>query len=121
MLERGEIGFDMSKMSWAHWLAALLTAVTGGIHVFLYFDQGFLPFLFAGVVFYGAIVGLLFNVYRRLLYVIGIPFVLGQIGLWAAQGMPDIEIAIVDKPVQVLLILLLAYLFVNESALTAGE
>lgn len=117
VLERGEVGFDVSKMSWAHWLAALLAVATGAIHIFLYLNQGFVGFLFAGVVFFGAVLGLLFNVFRRLLYVVGIPFTAGQIVIWAAQGMPDMEIAIIDKPIQVLLILLLVFLFVREDDL----
>lgn len=120
LFERGEIGFHAEKMSWAHWLAAGLAAVTGVIHLYLYWDQAFPPFLFAGVVFLGAVVALLLNVYRRLLYVLGIPFTAGQVVIWAAQGMPDMEIAVIDKPVQVLLILLLVYLFLKEDELTAG-
>jgi hypothetical protein len=117
IFERGDVGFDTTKMTWAHWSAGVLAAVTGGIHLFLYLEQGFPAFLFAAVVFFGAIGALLLNLYRRLLYVLGIPFTAGQIVIWAAQGMPDMSIALVDKPVQVLLILLLVYLFLNEDAL----
>ncbi|MFC6976914.1 hypothetical protein ACFQL1_22900 [Halomicroarcula sp. GCM10025709] len=117
IFERGEVGFDTGRMSWAHWLAGGLAAITGGIHLYLYLEQGFPAFLFAALVFFGAIVALLLNLYRRLLYLLGIPFTAGQIVLWAAQGMPDMSIALVDKPVQVLLILLLVYLFLNEDAL----
>lgn len=120
ILERGEVGFSSEKMSWAHWVGVVLAAVTGGIHVFLYFEQGFVPFLFAGVVFLVAAIAVLFDVYRRLLYVVGIPFVAGQIATWYMQGMPDMAIAAIDKPIQVLLVLLLGYLFLNEDQLTAG-
>lgn len=119
ILERGDVGFDAEKMSWAHWLGAVLAAVTGVIHVFLYVNEGFVPFLFAGVVFLAAVVALLLNLYRRLLYVIGIPFTAGQIVMWAAQGMPNMDIALIDKPVQAVLILLLVYLFLNEDELGA--
>lgn len=121
VLERGEIGFHAEKMSWAHWLAASLATITGAVHLYLFVDQAFPPFLFAGVVFLGAVVAVLLNVYRRLLYVLGIPFTAGQIVIWAAQGMPDMEIAMFDKPIQVLLILVLVYLFVKEDDLTAGK
>jgi len=120
LLEGGEIGFSPARMSWAHWIATALAVVTGVIHLYLYVDQGFVPFLFADVVFLVAAVAVLLNAYRRLLYALGIPFTAGQIGIWAAQGMPDMSIAMIDKPVQALLILLLAYLFVNEDELTAG-
>ena len=100
-------------MTPVHWLAAPLATVTGVIHVYLYVNQGFLPFLFAGVVFFVAIVGLLLNVYRNVLYLLGIPFTAAQIVMWYAQGMPDMEIAMIDKPVQALLVLVLAYLLVR--------
>ena len=119
LFDRGDIGFHAGKMSWAHWLAAALAALTGVIHLFLYWNQGFVPFLFAGVVFLGAVAALLLNVYRHLLYALGIPFTAGQIVIWAAQGMPDMDIAIFDKPIQLMLILVLAYLFMNEDKLTS--
>lgn len=119
LFERGEIGFDNGKMSGTHWLAAALATATGVIHLFLYWDQGFVPFLFAGVVFLGAVGALLLNVYRRLLYALGIPFTAGQIAIWAAQGMPDMDIAIFDKPIQLVLILVLGYLFVKEDELSS--
>ena len=119
IFEQGEVGFDAEKMSWAHWLGAVLAAVTGVLHVYLYVDEGFVPFLFAGVVFLAAVVALLLNLYRRLLYVLGIPFTAGQIVMWAAQGMPSMDVAIIDKPVQVVLILVLVYLFLNEDELVA--
>lgn len=119
ILERGEVGFDAEKMSWAHWLGSVLATITGVIHVFLYVNEGFVPFLFAGVVFLGAVVAILLNLYRRLLYVLGIPFTAGQVVMWAAQGMPNMEIALIDKPVQVVLILLLVYLLLNEDDLVA--
>lgn len=107
-------GFDAATMTPAHWLLGGLAAVTGVIHLYLYVEQGFLPFLFAGVVFLGAIAAMLFNVYRRVVYALGIPFTAGQIALWYLQGMPDMGIAVIDKPVQAVLIVLLAYLLWTE-------
>lgn len=69
--------------------------------------------------FYAAILALLLNVYRRLRYLLGIPFTARQIVLWAAMGMADIEIAMIDKPVQGGLILVVVYLFVKEDDLVA--
>lgn len=103
-------GYDGATMTPAHWLVAALAAVTGVIHLYLYIEQGFLPFLFAGVVFLAAIGAMLFNVYRRVVYALGIPFTAGQIVLWYVQGMPDMSIAVFDKPVQLLIVVLLAYL-----------
>ena len=119
VFERGAIGFDRGKMSWAHWLATALAAVTGAIHVLLYVNEGFPGFMVAAVVFFGAIIALLLNVYRRMLYLLGIPFTAGQIVLWVAQGMPNMSIALIDKPVQVVLIVLLGYLLANEGDLAS--
>jgi hypothetical protein len=77
----GRFGFDTATMPPTHWLLGGLAAVTGVIHLYLYVEQGFLPFLLAGVVFLGAIVAMLFNVYRRVVYALGIPFTAGQIVL----------------------------------------
>lgn len=120
VFERGEVGFDTTTVSLAHWLAAALAVVSGTLHVFLYVTEGFPGFLVAGLVFYAAAVAVLLNLYRRLLYVLGIPFTAGQIVLWVAQGMPSMDIALIDKPVQLLLIVLLGYLFLTEDDL-AGE
>lgn len=106
---------DADTMTPAHWAAAGLAAVTGAIHLYLYASQGFLPFLFAGVVFYTAIIGMALNVYRRALYALGVPFTAGQIGLWLYLGMPDATLGAVDKVVQVALIALLVYLFRTEA------
>lgn len=107
--------FEADTMTRAHWAAAALAAVTGTVHVYLYVTQGFLPFLFAGVVFYAAIVGMGLNVYRRVLYALGVPFTAGQIVLWVALGMPDATLGAVDKVVQLTLIGLLVYLFRTEA------
>ena len=77
-----EIGWNPSALSGLQWLAVLLAAVTGAIHLYLYWTEEFLPFLFAGVVFFAAILGLLFHVYPMVLYALGIPFTAGQIVLW---------------------------------------
>lgn len=104
-----------------HWVTFGLAALTGIIHVYLWYQQGNPAFLFAGAVFFGAVIAGLLNVYRRVLYAIGIPFTAGQIAIWALIGMPDMNIAIIDKPIQVALIVLLAYLFVNEKKLVAAH
>lgn len=111
---RAAVGFDADLMTPWHWLLGVLVAITGVIHVYLYVEQGFVGFLFAGVVFLAAVVAMLFNVYRRVLYAIGVPFTAGQIVLWYVQGMPDMGIAIIDKPVQLLVLVLLGYLFTVE-------
>lgn len=107
--------FDAETMTRVHWAAAALAAVTGTVHVYLYVTQGFLPFLFAGVVFYAAIIGMSLNVYRRVLYALGVPFTAGQVALWVYLGMPDATLGALDKVVQLALIALLVYLFRAEA------
>lgn len=116
---RQGFGFRTESMTPVHWAAAALAAITGAVHVYLYLTQGFLPFLFAGVVFLAAVVGLLLNVYRRALYALGVPFTAGQIAFWVLMGMPDFAIGVVDKAVQIALIVALVYLFRTEGPTTA--
>jgi len=103
-----------------HWLGIALSAITGVIHLWL--GVSFAPaalglsFLFAGVVFLGAIVGVVLDVRRRLLYLLGIPFTAGQIPLWLAANWPDLgTIGIADKVVQVALIAVLVVLYRRSS------
>lgn len=116
---RGGFGYRAETMTPAHWAVAALAAITGGVHVYLYLTQGFLPFAVAAAVFFAAVVGLLLNVYRRALYALGIPFTLAQVAMWYLQGMPDFTLGVVDKAVQLALVALLAYLFLNERRLVA--
>lgn len=84
------------------------------MHLYLFWSEGWPPFLLGGLGFFGAIVLLLFDVFRKWLYALGIPFTLVHIGGWLAQGMPNFRLGVFDKTVQVILIVLLAYLFLQE-------
>lgn len=119
--KRTGFGYRSETMTPVHWAAFGLAAITGAIHLYLYYMQANPAFLFAGVVFFGAVVAGLLNVYRRVLYALGVPFTAGQIAIWATMGMPDMSIAVIDKPIQVALILLLAYLFVRERQLVDNK
>ena len=105
-------------MTGMHWAAAALAAATGVVHLYLYAAQAFLPFLFAGVVFLAAILGMLLlpygHVARRAIYALGVPFTAGQIAAWYLAGMPDFALGVADKAVQVALILVLIGLFRAE-------
>ena len=105
-------------MTRMHWIAASLAAITGAIHLYLYATQAFLPFLFAGAVFFAAVGAMLVIPYghlaRRVLYAIGVPFTAGQIGLWVLAGTPDFALGVADKAVQIALIVALIYLFRME-------
>lgn len=120
-MQRRGFGVNMETLGGLHWAAIGLAAFTGAVHLYLYFDQGFLPFLLAGLGFFGAI-GLILvtkGSYRHLLYAAGIPYTLAQMIAYFVveqpQSLADITtLAIVDKIAQTLLIVLLAYLFYTE-------
>lgn len=120
-VERRGFGLNVETIGAVHALAIGLAATTGLVHLYLFVEEGFLPFLLAGAGFFGAI-GLLLvtrGVYRQLLYLAGIPYTLAQIGAYYAVEQPSSlaevsTIALVDKVVQVLLIVVLAYLFYAE-------
>lgn len=106
-----------------HWLAILLAVVTGTIHLILgiQFFPGVQPvaFILAGVGFFGAVVLFLIDYRRRLLYVLGVPFVALQIVLWLwlnQRVQPAISpIELIDKAAQVILIGLLIFLYRRET------
>ena len=117
---------DAAGLTGLHWLGVALVAITGVIHLGL--GIAFLPappgiaFLLAGLSFFGAIALFLVNYRRPLLYLVGIPYVGVQIVLWYAINRPtpaslvaEHQIALVDKVVQVVLIVVLAALYVRES------
>lgn len=71
-----------------------------------------IAFIVAGVGYLGGVVGVLVDYRRRLLYLLGIPFTLGQIGAWYALNAPDFSaLGIGDKVVQALLIVVLVVLY----------
>lgn len=112
--EEGGIRLNLDRLGLLHWIGIALAVLTGTIHVFLYLDEGFLPFALAGVGFYAAVVLLLHNVNRVYLYPLGILFTIGQIaGFLAIDGNWD-ALAILDKAVQVALVAVLAYLHYAE-------
>lgn len=112
-----KIEFDIGTLDGLHWTAIGLAAITGIVHLYLYVQQGWLPFLLAGLGFFGAISLLLvLPGYRKWLYAAGVPYTLAQIVGWYMTERPESfgdisELAIFDKLVQIVLILLLIYLF----------
>lgn len=110
-----ELATPSSDLTSIHWSALLLAAITGSIHVYLYFLEGWLPFLLAGLGFFGAI-GLFFLLkqYRPYLYLAGIPYTAGQIVGYLLLPTGPLWLAGIDKAVQVAFIVALASLFVME-------
>jgi hypothetical protein len=103
-----------------HWLGVLAALVTGLIHLLLgfgMFPSGLaIAFLLAGLGFLGAIVLVLLDYRRRMVYGIGIPFTLIQLILWyilnfaggPKQFPGDIgTLGAIDKVTQLVLVVLL--------------
>jgi hypothetical protein len=106
-----------------HWVGVLAAAVTGAIHLRLgvgQFPTGLgISFLLAGLGFFGAVVLVLVDYRRRLVYAAGIPFTVVQIVLWyllnfagGAKSFPaDVgTLGLVDKLAQVVLLAVLVLL-----------
>lgn len=112
---RTAVTVTTGTLSWIHWLALSLVAVTGLIHVYLFTTESWLPFLVAGVGFLGAL-GLFFVVesYRRALYAGIALFTVGQIVGYLLLPMGPVWLAALDKAVQIALVAALAYLFVAD-------
>lgn len=108
--------FEFAPMSRMHWLGASLAAITGAVHLYMYWSQEYLPFLLAGLGFFGAVALLVVGFHRRLLYVVGVPYTLAQIGAWLAFDMPEFYLGVADKLVQVALIAVLVYLYRTDVA-----
>lgn len=126
---QGRLSFDLDTLGPLDWLGAVLAAVTGVIHVYLFTTEGTFLFLLAGLGFFGAVLLLpaTQGTYRLLLYGAGVLYVLVQIlGYYTLQRPDGLEAmrtaAIVDKTAQVALVVLLIVLFVRRwRAAAAGR
>ncbi|MEY7848258.1 hypothetical protein AB7C87_03540 [Natrarchaeobius sp. A-rgal3] len=122
-MARLENRLALESLSTLHWIAIGLAVLTAVVHLVLGLE--FLPhwmgvaFLLATVGFLLGIALVLVDYRRRLVYLLGIPFTVGQIVLWYALNRPDGLGAIpaveaVDKLAQLLLIVALIVLFRRE-------
>lgn len=106
------LGFDVGSLRSLDWVAIVLAASTGVIHLYLYTTEDWLPLLLAGAGFFGAIVLLVvLPKYRRWLYPIGVLFVLAQIVGYLLLPLGPLWIGVLDKVIQVALIATLVQLF----------
>ncbi|MGM0717136.1 MAG: DUF7475 family protein [Halobacteriota archaeon] len=103
------------------WLAVALVVITGVLHVYAGIVEGRIPVALAGVGYAGALVLFFFDYRRRLLYLIGIPYTAVQIPLWLVAKSEYGLIDYVDKAAQVVLILVLIYLYLNTPSGSAGN
>jgi hypothetical protein len=103
------------------WLAVALVVVTGVLHVYAGVVEGRIPVALAGVGYAGALVLFFLDYRRRLLYLIGIPYTAVQFPLWIVAKSEYGMVDYVDKAVQVVLILVLVYLYLNTPSEAAGN
>jgi hypothetical protein len=121
-----ENGLDLETITPLHWVAIGLALISAVIHLIFGLEllgskTGLaVSFLLAAGGFIGAIVLFLFDYRRKLLYLVGIPFTGFQIVFWANYiGFnkvlnPPTTYAMIDKPVQLLLIVVLVVLYWQE-------
>jgi len=122
--------FETASLTRLHWVGIVLAIITGAVHLafgVLFLDSGAgilspanaqpLSFVLAGVAFFVAVLLVLFDVRRRLLYLVGIPFTGIQVVLYFVLNWPDVlnPSGIGDKVVQVTLIAILVVLYRRES------
>lgn len=101
------------------WLAVVLAVITGVLHVYAGVVEGRVPVALAGVGYAGALVLFFLDYRRRLLYLVGIPYTAIQIPLWLVVKSEYGVVDYVDKAVQVVLILVLLYLYLNTPSRAA--
>lgn len=123
------MNIDTDTLNGTHYAAMALAGISGIIHLVL--GVSFLPhwmgfsFLVATGGFAAGIVAIATNQYRREAYMLGIPFILGQIVLWVALTHPEFvsnpaaiatigPVEAIDKLVQVALIAVLVTLLRSE-------
>jgi hypothetical protein len=96
-----------------------LAVITGVLHVYAGVVEGRVPVALAGVGYAGALVLFFLDYRRRLLYLVGIPYTAIQIPLWLVVKSEYGVVDYVDKAVQVVLILVLLYLYLNTPSRAA--
>jgi hypothetical protein len=112
---------DLGELTRLDYAGIGLAAVTGVIHLVLgvgSLDSPFgVPFLLAGVGFFAGIAAVVRGYRRRLAYLLGIPFTLGQIVLYFALNWPDVfsPFGLFDKVVQAALVVVLVLLYRGEA------
>jgi hypothetical protein len=122
------LSLSTDSLTGIHWVGVVLALLSGVIHLFLGVRLGSqlgyagLPgaFILAGLGFVGAVILLLVDFRRRLVYAVGVPFVGAQVVIWlwtqvlnSSRSLGTVDY--VDKVAQVLLIVILLYLLATEN------
>jgi hypothetical protein len=120
----GGLSLATDSLTAVHWAGIVFALVSGAIHLFLGVNFISSPlgvsFVLAGLGFVGAVVLVLLDYRRRLVYLVGVPFTGVQIAIWyqvqvVPRGFLELgTLDYVDKIAQGLLILVLLYLIREE-------
>lgn len=113
------ISISTGSITPLQWIAAGCAVISGVIHLVIGIQSfpGSMPivFILAGLGFLGAVILFLLNYRRRMLYLLGVPFVLIQIVLYVLinqRADPAISpVEGIDKVVQILLVVILVILY----------
>lgn len=104
------------SMTPLHWAGVVLAAITGVLHLGLGVSFGLsafgISFIVAGLGFLVGAAAVLVDYRRRLVYLLGIPFTLGQVVIWYVVNAPEFSpLGIFDKVVQVAFVVVLVVLY----------
>ncbi len=117
---------EISQLDIPHTLVIFLASITGLVHFYLAPQIGLntlgISFLVAGIGFMALIGSVILDYRRTTAYILGVIFTAGQIVIWYHLNRPQLELIIrgeplldvVDKLSQVLLIILLVYLYLAQ-------
>lgn len=113
-------GLGTESLSALHLAGIALAVVSGLLHLFLGVSLVSRPiglaFLFAGVGFFAGSAAVVANYRRPAVYLLGIPFTLGQVVAWYLINAPDFSgVGFIDKTGQLGLVALLVILYRRES------
>jgi hypothetical protein len=111
----GGFALATDSMTPLHWAGVVLAVVTGVLHLGLGASFGLsglgISFIFAGVAFIAGAGAVLVDYRRRLFYLLGIPFTLGQLVAWYVVNAPSFSpLGLLDKVVQVAFVVVLVLL-----------
>lgn len=128
LTNRVDLSAKPDTMRGLHWAGIAMALISGVVHFvlglqFLPHAMGF-AFLIAAAGFAVGSWLVIADVQRTIVYTLGVPFTLGQIGAWIALTRPELvedfdlsvlgAIEIVDKTAQILLLIVLVVLYVQE-------
>ena len=107
------------SMTPLHWAGVVLAVVSGVLHLGLGASFGLngfgISFVVAGVAFLVGAAAVVVDYRRRLFYMIGIPFTLGQVVAWYVVNAPSFSpLGLLDKAVQLAFVVVLVLLLRSD-------